>query len=1454
LSTWKGTSDGGDAAFHTWVAGNANATVDSDGANMYEISASTYDADGNLIESDEYYDPDFATSTNPTGIGAPFYPTYYVYNSQDRQIITVNPPNDDNNDVTYTLTYYDNLGETVETQQYLFNPSLLTQTLLIDDINNAQGESALAPFNVPVNTSTGDTLLSESTTAYDSLGQVYESCQCEVAPEGSPSAGTLEDYLPTDSWYDADGNVLATRTGAGPITKSVYNGAGEVIDSYTCADPNPTAGMAYGEATTVGSTETDVIEQTQTWYDADGNTIATADYQRLPNDTTDTGALTATDSYVTCTATFYDQAGRDIEDVDYGRQDLIDGSSSTAFFSYPSGNPILTNGVPSVTQGTLPQRQTTLPNTYLVTTTAYIDTSTAGPIVQTTDNAGIVTQTQSDLAGRTVAIVQNYTTGSPHTSNTAQDATTAELYDADGRLSAEVTFDATNTSVAPQETTYLYQSPLDGSQETAEISSDSTTPPLASQSVSQLTWNSATETATATVNGNGYSYPVGQWVLISGASPSQAVYNGWFQVTANTANSFSYALPYNGTLNGDSGSVQSLLTTYQSVSQLTWTGGTATATVGSGNGYNYPAGQWVLISGANVSGYNGWFQVTANTSTSFSFGLSANPGGSANTGRVQGLAPVNGQATGITDAVQTTYDLQGDVLTSTDQRGVTHQYSYDSAGQITDDSVTSFGNLSLSPGACWANEIETSYNDLGQVYQVTTLNGATILNQFEDAYDGWGNPTQEWQSVSGWVNTSSTPSVQYQYGDGNTSGENGPASYVRLNDVIYPNNARQVDYNYTNAVDEVMSRITELTDSTGLADSYTYLGADTIASEYYDLGSGYFGTTYYNDLQIGLDYSTNNFSGFDQFGRVRDQVWAEYGNSGSGLNFLTALDQYTYAYDADGNVLSKENVVANAAGQGMDEEYTYNHLNELTGMQRGQFQQSNLNTPTPTFANSPAPTSESWGLDSAGNMTNNNGNAETFDPANEAQTINGSTTGYDLAGNMTTTPEPSNPSTGLTCEYDAWDRLVEVSNGSTILAEYLYDGTGRRIAEFTNFTGTTPGTVTYSYYSGQNAIETRTGSATASPESLPVQYQYVFSPLGGKTPILRDGTFDSNGNPTPAGRLYYLTDANTNVTAVVGLSGSTWQVQERYVFDPYGNVTVYAVANNGGYGTVLGTSLSASTVGNTIGFASMSFDSATGLYYDEARWYSTAVSTFISRDPAQADENLYRYCGNEPIRHTDPTGSKTVGVTIYVDQSDAQMPHFNATAVQNTMNAWLKTKKIKGVLVIVVDGEVPPHIELGYHYDRTSHFANFGWWNIGLALGWTLRQYPYYLYTRKVCSVAATIKVGHGLTSGSTPLGSLISSAFSMPPGKFSGNANADEIQHDEGVEKDAGRAIQNWNLAYANALTYEVFFHSILGNGDYIFSEPPAGSLASHPGDPNRRIEISGSEVQGIMERLDTQ
>ena len=115
--------------------------------------------------------------------------------------------------------------------------------------------------------------------------------------------------------------------------------------------------------------------------------------------------------------------------------------------------------------------------------------------------------------------------------------------------------------------------------------------------------------------------------------------------------------------------------------------------------------------------------------------------------------------------------------------------------------------------------------------------------------------------------------------------------------------------------------------------------------------------------------------------------------------------------------------------------------------------------------------------------------------------------------------------------------------------------------------------------------------------------------------------------------MYYLTDANANVTAVV--SAASGQVAERYAYNAYGTAAVFDPNWN-----YVSFTLADSTVGNTLGFASMSLDPVTGLYYDEARWYSTAVSNFITQDPALADENLYRYCSNQPADLTDPTGMK----------------------------------------------------------------------------------------------------------------------------------------------------------------------------------------------------------------------
>jgi len=59
------------------------------------------------------------------------------------------------------------------------------------------------------------------------------------------------------------------------------------------------------------------------------------------------------------------------------------------------------------------------------------------------------------------------------------------------------------------------------------------------------------------------------------------------------------------------------------------------------------------------------------------------------------------------------------------------------------------------------------------------------------------------------------------------------------------------------------------------------------------------------------------------------------------------------------------------------------------------------------------------------------------------------------------------------------------------------------------------------------------------------------------------------------------------------------------------------------------------------GFTGRPFDDATGLYDYRARWYDPEVGRFASEDPlgfAAGDVNLYRYAGNSPVMHVDPSG------------------------------------------------------------------------------------------------------------------------------------------------------------------------------------------------------------------------
>ena len=69
-----------------------------------------------------------------------------------------------------------------------------------------------------------------------------------------------------------------------------------------------------------------------------------------------------------------------------------------------------------------------------------------------------------------------------------------------------------------------------------------------------------------------------------------------------------------------------------------------------------------------------------------------------------------------------------------------------------------------------------------------------------------------------------------------------------------------------------------------------------------------------------------NWSNVDQFNRATDMVFAETGGD---------IDQIMQGYDVSGNELWQAQPTAASYGVHLDEQYTYNALNELIGANQG---------------------------------------------------------------------------------------------------------------------------------------------------------------------------------------------------------------------------------------------------------------------------------------------------------------------------------------------------------------------------------------------------------------------------------------------------------------------------------------------------------------------------------------
>ena len=326
---------------------------------------------------------------------------------------------------------------------------------------------------------------------------------------------------------------------------------------------------------------------------------------------------------------------------------------------------------------------------------------------------------------------------------------------------------------------------------------------------------------------------------------------------------------------------------------------------------------------------------------------------------------------------------------------------------------------------------------------------------------------------------------------------------------------------------------------------------------------------------------------------------------------------------------------------------------------------------------------EDWGLDPTGNWSDytekTSGSTDldqdrTCNKVNEITDIT-ETTGtawvtpaQDKNGNMTTVPKPSSPANGLTLKYDAWNRLVEVKDGQTVVGKYEYDALNRRVKRHldSDSPGSLDGVDTYVHYfydAAWQVLETRdTTTESDQPENLQPDYQYVWSGRYIDAPILRDENTDQDSLCDDA-RLYYLADANFNVTTLTDTSGDA---VERYLYDSYGSVTIYdATWSN---------TRSVSSYDNTVLYTGREFDIETRLYYYRARYLHMALGRFVRRDPIGYGDgmNAYQYVLGRPTWLLDPLGLKCYKTKNKQVESWEVVDIKITDVMQATMTFWVR--------------------------------------------------------------------------------------------------------------------------------------------------------------------------------------
>ncbi len=583
-----------------------------------------------------------------------------------------------------------------------------------------------------------------------------------------------------------------------------------------------------------------------------------------------------------------------------------------------------------------------------------------------------------------------------------------------------------------------------------------------------------------------------------------------------------------------------------------------------------------------------------------------------------------------TDQEKLTYNLDGTVKDRTDQRGVKLEFEYNGQRRVELQKATIPSGSDVDDAV---KSLKYEYDGIGRLETSSSYQSAdgtgTPLNQVKFEYNDLGQLSKSYQEHDGNVYTSTSPVVEYSYA--------ALSDRARLAHVKYPAGREiHLDYGGSNSVTDRLHRFRGFESDTGTEYvTYEYNGLRRLVEADY-VGPG-----------VSLDYdhgSADEYEGFDRFGRVVDHYWKG----------TTDIDRFRYDYDYAGNPNYRDIDLPTSvfSADDKDQDFEYDALHRLTSYDRGTLSGSSIGSPN--FA-------QDWTLDDLGNwdpfkwdpdgsgaaslitQSRDHNDANEIDTTNDHSDAAGNSisgTGadwvdpvYDASGNLVEGPRAGDETTRNTYVYDAWNRLVEVKDGSTTLAEYEHDALFRRIASEDQGSSGNP-TKHYFYNAAWQVVEVRLEtSSVIDPDPLE---QFVWHPYYIDAAAVRFYDSDVNGSSVTH---YYTNDTNANVTALVNSSGSAI---ERYEYEPYGQVTVLDADFTDDSDSPVGET----DYDNFVLYTGQWWDGELAGYWYRFRNYAPTLGRFLQRDPigvwgdGGALGNGYSYVGGRATSFRDPSGAE----------------------------------------------------------------------------------------------------------------------------------------------------------------------------------------------------------------------